>query len=420
MHISPERTAGIIMMGCFDTKAEVFAYLYQELIRLGRNVITVNTGILGTTDLFPVQYENHEVMALAGHDLAEIAAGQNRNHAIEQITKGARILLENLSAGPGGIAGVIGMGGGGGSYIVLKAMQGVPFGIPKLCISTLASKDVTHLTGIRDIMLVPSIVDVAGLNSIISTLVRQAALAIDGMATEYAVRQDTRKRIAVSMFGNTTRCVDACTALLNEKGYEVFPFHANGSGGKAMEELIRGGYFDAVLDITTTELADDLCGGICSAGPERLTAAGAAGIPQVVVPGCLDMVNFGVPESVPMRYHDRLFYNWSPDVTLMRTNFTENMELGNRLSDKVLQSTGPVSVLFPMNGLSEIDKAGSSFYNERSNKKLLDTIVEKLSGKIPVTVLPLHINDPAFAEALVEKLIGLLEKKRVEVNAAGH
>ncbi len=398
------------MIGCFDTKAEIFSYLYEALNRLGRNVLTINTGILGSTDLFPVHYENHEVMALAGHDLSEIAAGKNRHKAIELITKGARQLLENLSDSAGGITGVIGMGGGGGSYIVLKAMQGVPFGIPKVCISTLAGKDVTHLIGIKDIVLIPSIVDVAGINSIISTLVRQAANAIDGMAKRQTSQSDPKKRIAISMFGNTTKCVDICTDLLNERGYEVFPFHANGSGGKAMEELIRGGYFDAVLDITTTELADDLCGGICSAGPGRLTAAAEAGIPQVVVPGCLDMVNFGAPETVPPRYQDRLLYKWSPDVTLMRTNFTENMELGNRLSDKMLRSKGPASLLLPANGLSEIDKAGSPFYNDRSNKKLFDTIREKLSGKILVTQLPLHINDPAFAEALVAELLELVSR----------
>ncbi len=409
MHVPPEKAAAIIMIGCFDTKAEIFAVLYKELHSLGRRVITVNTGILGTTSLFPVDYENREVMSLAGCNLAEIAARQNRNDAIGLMAGGAGILLRDLTSGHTDIGGIVGMGGGGGSYIVLKAMEGVPFGIPKVCISTLATKDVTHLVGIRDIMLVPSIVDVAGVNGIISTIVKQTALAVDAMAGKVAAQEKNKKRIAISMFGNTTKCVDTCTRLLNEKGYEVYPFHANGSGGMAMEELMRGGYFDAVLDITTTELADDLCGGVCSAGPDRLTAAAATGIPQVVVPGCLDMVNFGAPDTVPGRYQDRVFYNWSPDVTLMRTNFTENMELGNRLSDKLLQSTGPVSVLLPLKGISEIDREGSSFHNERSDKKLFDTIQEKLTGKIQVTTLPFHINDREFAEAAVAGLIFFLE-----------
>ncbi len=408
MHIPPEKAAGIIMIGCFDTKAEVFAVLYEALRSLGRKVITINTGILGTTDLFPVSFENREVMSLAGHDLGGVAAKRNRKDAVELMARGAGILLSDLTSGNTGIGGIVGMGGGGGSYIVLKAMEKVSFGIPKICISTLATKDVTHLVGIRDIMLVPSIVDVAGVNSIITSIVKQTALAIDGMAGKAATQDGNKKRIAISMFGNTTKCVDACTRLLNENGYEVYPFHANGSGGKAMEELIRGRYFDGVLDITTTELADDLCGGICSAGPDRLTAAAEAGVPQVVVPGCLDMVNFGAPETVPGRYHDRIFYNWSPDVTLMRTNFTENMELGNRLSDKLLQSKGPVSVLLPLKGVSEIDREGSSFYNERSDKKLFDTIQQRLTGKIQVTALPFHINDQEFAEAAVAGLISFL------------
>ncbi len=409
MHIPPEKAAGIVMIGCFDTKAEVFAVLYEALRSLGRKVITINTGILGTTDLFPVSYENREVMSLAGRDLGEIAVAQNRNDAIELMARGAGILLRDLTAGNAEIGGIVGMGGGGGSYIVLKAMEGVPFGVPKVCISTLATKDVTHLVGIRDIMLVPSIVDVAGVNSIISSIVKQTALAVDGMAGKVAEPAENKKRIAISMFGNTTKCVDMCARLLTEKGYEAYPFHANGSGGRAMEELIRGRYFDGVLDITTTELADDLCGGICSAGPDRLTAAAEAGIPQLVVPGCLDMVNFGAPETIPNRYQDRIFYNWSPDVTLMRTNFTENMELGNRLSDKLLQSTGPVSVMLPLKGVSEIDREGSSFYNERSDKKLFDTIQQKLTGKIQVTTLPCHINDQEFAEAAVTEITRMLQ-----------
>ena len=410
MPLNPDNSAAaIVMLGCFDTKAEVFASLYEELTRLGRKVITINTGILGSTKLFPVHYENHQVVSIAGQDLSRLAATRNRNQGIEIVTVGARKILERLTGAGERIGGVIGMGGGGGSYIILNAMQGVPFGIPKICISTLASKDVTHLVGIKDIVLIPSIVDVAGTNSIILTLVRQAALAIDGMAKESVTSSDNRKRVAISMFGNTTRCVEVCTSLLHEKGYEVFPFHANGSGGKAMEELIRGGYFDAVLDITTTELADEVCGGICSAGPGRLTAASASGTPQVVVPGCLDMVNFGAPETVPVRYHDRVFYNWSPDVTLMRTNFTENMELGTRLAERVSQSTGPATVIFPLKGLSEIDREGSPFYNDRSNKKLFDTIKEKLDKRIAVNELPFHINDEPFAMALVDELVQLVE-----------
>lgn len=405
----PENTSAIIMIGCFDTKAEVFASLYEELSHLNRRIITINTGIFGSTKLFPVDYENYEVVSLAGEDLSRVAAAGNRNQAVEVVTKGAQKLLTRLISSSDNIGGVIGMGGGGGSYIVLNAMQVLPFGLPKICISTLASKDVTHLVGIKDIMLIPSIVDVAGKNSIILSLIRQAAQAMDGMTKSVSTFSDSRKRIAISMFGNTTKCVDKCTSLLNEQGFEVFPFHANGSGGMAMEELIRGGYFDAVLDVTTTEMADDLCGGICSAGPTRLTAAAATGVPQVVVPGCLDMVNFGAPETIPHRYQDRSFYNWSPDVTLMRTNFYENTELGNRLSERVAQSTGPVSIFLPLKGLSEIDKEGSPFHNDRSNKKLFETIRENLNDRIPLFELPYHINDTAFAEALVNHLLQMLD-----------
>jgi uncharacterized protein (UPF0261 family) len=406
MPIYPENTTSIVMIGCFDTKAEIFASLYEELKRLNRKVITINTGIFGSTQLFPVDYENYEVVSLSGQDLSRLAATKNRAQAIEAVTKGAQVLLRQLLTSVGRVSGVIGMGGGGGSYIVLKAMQVVPFGIPKICISTLAAKDVTHLVGIKDIMLIPSVVDVAGKNSILLTLVRQASLAMDAMTKDAGEPPKSKMRVAISMFGNTTPCADVCISLLSEKGFEVFPFHANGSGGRAMEELISGGYFDAVLDLTTTELADEFCGGICSAGADRLSAAAKAGIPQVVVPGCIDMVNFGAPETVPLRYHDRLVHHWSPDVTLMRTNFTENMELGNQLAERVLASEGPVAVFLPLRGLSEIDREGSPFHNERSNKKLFDTIREKLNGRIPLHELPYHINDYAFAQALVDDLVG--------------
>lgn len=408
---SKEITAGkVVMVGCFDTKAEVFHFLYQQLAGLGCEVISINAGIFGSTDLFPVSYENSWLLESVGSSLGEVIQRGERTHAVALMSEATRKLIGSLSA-DGQVSGVIGMGGGGGTYIVLNAMQDVPFGIPKICISTLATKDVSHLIGSKDIMLIPSIVDVSGLNGIISVLIARAAVAIAAMAGVPADITENKQRVAVSMFGNTTACVDTCTALLEEKGFEVYAFHANGSGGRAMEELIRGGYFDAVLDVTTTELADDLCGGICSAGPQRGTAAGDMGIPQVVVPGCLDMVNFGSPDTVPEQYSQRQFYHWSPDVTLMRTNQEENRELGRRLVSKIRTSQAPVSIVLPLKGLSRIDSEGSVFYNRSSNEALFDTIEQAAGADIPVIKKDMHINDPDFAGYIVGLLLEHIRNK---------
>ncbi len=398
----------IAIIGCFDTKAEVFQYLYQELTRLGSEVIAMNTGIFGTTDRFPVAIENHSLAALEGRSPEDLAGSRNRNEAVKVMAAAARKRLKQL-ADQGEITGVIGMGGGGGTYIVLEAMQDVPFGIPKWCVSTLATKDVADLVGSKDIFLVPSIVDVAGLNSVISVLIRQVAVAAHHLSELAGAPQVTKSRVAISMFGNTTRCVDLCTAALQAKGFEVFAFHANGSGGKVMEEMIRGGYFEAVLDVTTTELADDLCGGICSAGPSRLTAAGSYGIPQVVVPGCLDMVNFGRLDSVPDRYRERNLYEWSPDVTLLRTNVQENRELGARLVGKLLAADTPVVLVLPLKGISEIDREGGVFHSAEANGALFAAIRSAAGTDIPVLEKDYHINDPEFAAALVTTLLDCID-----------
>ncbi|GAA4469636.1 Tm-1-like ATP-binding domain-containing protein [Nibrella saemangeumensis] len=400
----------ILLVGCFDTKGEVFAYLRKAILAQGERVLTINTGIMGTTPDFPVDYEASLVAQKANHPLTELQKNRDRGHAIEVMSRGAAVLVREL-AEAGKVKAVMGMGGGGGTFIALAAMQSVPFGIPKLCLSTVAAKDLSRQAGSKDITLMPSIVDVAGLNSIIAPLIDQAAAAVCAMANVKATA--THKpagRIAISMFGNTTACVDQCTALLQEQGYEVFAFHANGVGGKTMEALIAEGCFDAVLDVTTTELADDLCGGICSAGPDRLMAAAKQGIPQVVVPGCLDMVNFGHPDAVPDQYKNRMLYSWAPDVTLMRTDEAENNELGKRLARKLNPSTGPVRVVLPLNGISQMDAAGGLFHQPSCNTALFDAIKDHASERVPVIESAAHINDPAFASLLVGSLVAMLQQ----------
>ncbi|KAA0993316.1 Tm-1-like ATP-binding domain-containing protein [Dyadobacter aurulentus] len=404
----------ILILGCFDTKGDVFTFLRERIIAQQERVITINTGIFGTTDAFPVDFEADVVTAEAASDLAQLRAARDRGKAMDIMGQGAAAIVARLVE-EGKVKAAIGMGGGGGTYITLAAMQQIPFGIPKLCLSTVASKDLSRQIGDKDITLMPSVVDVAGTNHILKRLVAQAAAAICAMANvPETENSETKGCVAISMFGNTTACVDKCTELLTNAGYEVLAFHATGVGGKTMEALIREGSFDAILDVTTTELADDLCGGICSAGPTRLTAATEMGLPQVVVPGCLDMVNFAHLDTVPAQYKDRQLYSWAPDVTLMRTNVEENRILGQRLAVKVSASEAPASIIIPLRGISQVDSEGGIFYQPEADTALFDAIKSSAADHVKVTEYDLHINDPAFAAHLVSNLLGLLQQKEIE------
>jgi len=407
----PPHLTCILMLGCFDTKGENFAFLRKCLLDQNEKVITLNTGVMGTTEDFPVDFESGQVASEAGYSIEELRSKADRGHAVEIMGAGAAKLVEKLVAEEK-IKAAIGMGGGGGTYITLAAMQAIPFGIPKLCLSTVAAKDLSRQTGNKDITLMPSVVDIAGLNSISMLLISQAAAAICAMAKVADVKKNSSAgTIAISMFGNTSACVDQCSALLRERGYEVLAFHATGVGGRTMEALIREGYFNAVLDVTTTELADDLCGGICSAGPDRLNAAAEMGIPQVVVPGCLDMVNFAQPDTVPEHYKHRELYQWAPDVTLMRTNKEENKILGEKLVQKIQRSTAPVTIVLPTKGISQIDGEGGVFYRPEIDQVLFETIKENAGGSVYVIEMDTHINDKEFSDKLVSVLLGMLEKK---------
>ena len=400
----------ILMIGCFDTKAEDFAYLHSCLKQNGLHVISINTGVRGSTDQFPVDITADDVANQADTSLEDLRDSNDRGLVVEKMGLGARKIIAEL-AREGKIHGAIGMGGGGGTYITLAAMQSIPFGIPKLCLSTVATKDLSRQIGVKDITLMPSVVDVAGLNKISRLLILQAAGAISGMMGVKSTAQfDSKGTIAISMFGNTTPCVDKCTAILREKSYEVLAFHSVGTGGRTMEYLIEEGHIDAVLDITTTELADELCEGICTAGPTRLTAASKMSIPQVVVPGCIDMVNYGHKDTVPEKYKSRLLYSWAPDVTLMRTNEEENKVLGEIIAKKLNKSQGHVAVLLPLKGISIISVKGGIFHAPQSDKVLFDSIKKHLKNSIPILEVDNNINDEAFAERAVHTLLEMMDK----------
>lgn len=402
----------ILIMGCFDTKAAVFSRLREQVMASGESVFCINAGIMGTTDMFPIDLEAAIVAEYGGLTLQELRNKKDRGLALEVMARGLRKILSVFSE-QNKLKGVIAMGGGGGTFLALSAMQVLPFGLPKLCISTLATKDVSSLVGQKDIVLIPSVVDVAELNRVILPIIDQAAAAIVAMARVKVTQMKQGKGvIAVSMFGNTTDCVNECTRILQEKGFEVMAFHANGLGGKTMENLIREGVFDGVLDLTTTELADELCGGILSAGPERLDAAVEMALPLVLAPGCLDMVNFGTQSSVPEKYRDRLFYQWAPDVTLMRTNESENIAMAKQIANKLnkSQDKSKIMVITPLNGFSQLDAPGNIFFDEKCTLAFENALSRKLDPQIATTLIAANINEQTFARAAVEQLLGILEE----------
>lgn len=399
----------ILMLGTFDSKGPEFAYLYSELLRRGSRVLTMNTGVLGATDRFPIDIPAEEVALRGGVPLCELRRIGDRGCAMEVMCKGARAVCQALHK-ENKIHGIIGMGGGGGTSIAATAMQGLPVGFPKVCITTLASGDTSAYVGSKDILLFPSIVDISGINRFSRLIISRAAGAVYGMvATDPIPDDNDRPIVMLSMFGNTTACVEECTRLLQEKGFECLVFHATGGGGRAMESLIMEGVGAAVLDITTTEWADEYCGGVLTAGSQRLDGPGIAGIPHVICPGCLDMVNFGPMETVPAKYREgkRNLSVWNPMVTLMRTNKEECAALGKILAQKANASKAPVAFILPKGGLSILDCEGERFWNAEADQALFDAIRQHANPDIPIVEVDANINDPIFAKRAVDLLMEL-------------
>ena len=404
----------VCIIGAFDTKSEDHAFLREEILKLGPQVLTVNIGVLGSTTLFPVDIEASEVVQAAGVELKQIRARKDKAEAMKAFDQGAPKLVRSLYE-QGRFDGIIGMGGSGGSSIIASAMRALPIGVPKVLVSTVASGDVSFYVRGKDITMIPSIVDVAGLNRVSRLIYTQAAGAICGMIqSKPPSASEDRPIITASMFGNTTDCVNACLKSLNEKGFEVLVFHATGAGGRAMETLVADGLVEAVLDITTTEWADELCHGVFSAGPERLDAPGQHGIPHLIVPGCVDMANFGAPSTVPEKFRQakRLFYEWNPSVTLMRTDAEENRRMGEIFAKKANAATGPVAFLIPLRGVSMLDADGQPFCDREADRAMFDAIKTNLKSNIPVAELDVNINDPAFAAKAVEMMLELVQQKR--------
>ncbi|MEE2781621.1 MAG: Tm-1-like ATP-binding domain-containing protein [Planctomycetota bacterium] len=399
----------ILLVGAFDTKGPEYAFVREQILADGLEVLALNTGVLGSTDLFPVDIEADRVAAAGGRDLGQLRENKDRGESMRAMAEGVAELVAQLHA-EGQFEGVLGLGGSGGSSVVTAAMRALPIGVPKVCVSTVASGQTSAFVGSKDVVLFPSITDVAGVNRISQVIFSRAAGAICGMVrAKLPESVDERPIIVASMFGNTTECVDACRGMLDQKGYEVLVFHATGTGGQTMEALVDEGLVDAVLDITTTEWADEVCGGTLSAGPDRLSAPGRQGVPHLIVPGCVDMANFGPIETVPEKYQSgRNLYEWNPAITLMRTTVEENAQMGKIFAEKANAAQGPVAFLLPLRGVSILDGEGERFCDREADAALFSALKEHLKPTIRVEECDANINDAAFSERAVELMLELI------------
>jgi uncharacterized protein (UPF0261 family) len=402
----------VVIAGALDTKGEDFAFVKELIEEAGLATLVVDFGVMGEPAFAP-DVTRQEVCAAGGGDLGHLASGSHKDEAMATMARGLATVVSRLH-GEGRLDGIIGMGGSGGTSLATAAMRELPVGVPKVMVSTVGGGDVSAFAGTKDITFMPSVVDVAGINRISRDIYANAAGAIAGMVgtrarAAAAPAGGERPLLTASMFGNTTTAVEHARGILEAAGYEVLVFHATGSGGRTMEGLISDGYIAGSLDVTTTELADTVCGGVFDAGPERCLAASRAGIPVVVVPGCVDMANFGGPETVPAHYRDRLLYEWNPDVTLLRTNVDENRRIGEMIAAAVNAATAAVAVVVPLGGVSMLDSDGERFWDPAADRACFEAIRSNLREGIPLLEDEHNINDPAFSGRVADLLLEMLQ-----------
>ena len=400
----------VVLLGTLDTKGVEYAFLRDRLREHGVEALVVDAGIHEPVGIEP-DISRDEVAQAAGAEIAELAAAGDRGAAVTAMGAGAERIVTGLHS-EGRLAGILALGGSGGSSIATRAMRALPVGVPKLIVSTVASGDTRPYVGAVDVTMMYSVVDIAGLNRVSARIMANAAGAIAGMVGATVPELEEKPLVGATMFGVTTPCVTRARERLEELGYEVLVFHATGSGGQSLEALVRDGFLAGVLDTTTTELADELVGGVLSAGPDRLEAAGAVGVPQVVSLGALDMVNFGPRETVPPQFEGRNLYVHNPTVTLMRTTADECAELGRTIGRKLSAATGPTALFVPLGGVSMIDVAGQPFHDADADEALFGALRESLADSVERHEVETDINDPAFAVAMADRLHDLIQEAR--------
>jgi uncharacterized protein (UPF0261 family) len=399
----------VVLVGALDTKGEEFAFVKELIEKQGLNTLLVDFGVLGEPTLSP-DITRKEVAEAGGGDISLLRSGEHKDEAMKVMSAGLEATISRLHQ-EGKVDGILGMGGTGGTSIATRAMRALPVGVPKVMLSTVGGGNVSAYSGTKDITFIPSIVDVAGFNRISTTMYANAAGAVAGMVNCVASDSGNEKpMVAASMFGNTTQCVDRARKNLEDSGLEVLVFHATGTGGMTMENLIQDGYFDACLDITTTELADEVCGGVFSAGKDRMMAAARCGIPTVLVPGCVDMCNFNGIDTVPEKYRQRKLYQWNPNVTLLRTNIDENIQMGKMIAHAANESLGPVTILLPLKGVSMLDSLNNEFWDPEADAACFNAIKVNVKPTVRVIEMDCNINDPEFADKASQLLLQLRSK----------
>jgi uncharacterized protein (UPF0261 family) len=398
----------IAVLGTLDTKGQEHGYVADLLKQRGLGVLLIDVGTAEPPTVTP-DLTREAVAAAGGLDFAGLVQRQDRGECVAAMALAAGALVKQLHAA-GRLDGIISLGGGGGTAIGTAAMRELPIGVPKVMVSTLAASNTAPYLGSKDIAMFPSMVDITGLNRLSRQILARAVGAIAGMV-EAVVPEELvdRPLLAASMFGNTTTCINAAKGLLETAGCEVLVFHATGSGGKLMESLIESGTFAGVLDITTTEWADELVGGVLTAGPTRLEAAARHGVPTILAPGCLDMVNFGEPQTIPSKFAGRVFYHHNPQVTLMRTNAQECSQLGKILAEKANAYTGPVAICLPRKAISVISAAGQPFHDAAADEALFAAIRQHAAPHVPVHEFDCSINDPEFSSGVAELLLQMIK-----------
>ncbi len=399
----------VVLIGTLDSKGEEYAFVRDRLHEAGVATLVVDCGTAGPP-FFEPDVSAAVVAAAVGADLAALTAAGDRGQAVTTMARGAEVIARQLHA-DGRLQGLLALGGSGGTSIASAAARALPIGVPKLIVSTMAASDTRSLIGESDLMLAASVVDVAGLNSISRRIFANAAAAMAGMVTAAPLPiVEERPLLAASMFGVTTPCVTQARDQLEGVGYEVLTFHMTGTGGRSMESLIDAGFIRGLLDTTPTELCDELVGGELSAGPNRLTAAGRAGIPQAVSLGALDMVNFGPRETVPKQFDDRNLYVHNDQITLMRTTPAECAALGQEVAEKLSAATGPTALFIPLRGISMIATEGGPFHDPEADQALFGAVRAHLGDNVELIELELDINDPAFSAAMADWLHAEVQK----------
>lgn len=409
----------VVLLVTLDTKRDEALFVRDQIRAAGADTLLVDVGIVGQPGI-DADISREAVAKAASTEISALVARNDRGYAIDMMGRGAAIIAVRLFA-EGRLDSILALGGSGGSSIASAAMRALPIGVPKLLVSTIAAGDVQAYVGQTDIAMMYSVVDVAGLNTVSTRIFENAAAAAAGMAQKAATRKaatgkaasgtSPKPTVAISMFGVTTPAATTARQWLERQGYEVLVFHATGAGGRALEKLAADGALAGVLDLTPTELADELVGGVLSAGPDRLEAAGRRGLPQVVSVGALDMVNFGPIDTVPERFRTRRLYVHNPQVTLMRTTPEECRDLGRILGRKLAQARGPVAVFLPGQGVSLVSEPGGVFHDPDADAALFDALRTALPAHAEIITQTRPLNDPAFATAMATKLDHFIQQR---------